>query len=129
MGYVFVGSFYIISTYQAPPPVKPVTSKSKAALVAYNECRDFLAKNKDREAFASCDLAVKSDPEFPEAYYLRARTNGYLGKYHQSLPDYDKASALLIEQGFPKEAEEVRKLKESRVYFHELKQKSLSVKK
>lgn len=124
MGYVLVGSFYIVSTYQFPAPTKPVTSKSKAALVAYNECSDFLSKSKDREAFASCDLAIKLDSEFPEAYYLRARANRYLGKHHQSLPDYDRASALLAKQGFTKEAEEIRQVKESRIYFHKLKKKS-----
>lgn len=129
MGYVLVGSFYIISTYQAPPPEKPVTSKSKAALAAYNECRDFLAKNKDSEAFASCDRAVKLDPKFPEAYESRAWANAFLGKHYQSLPDYDKASALLTEQGFYKEAEEMKQVKEGRIYFYELKKKNLSAKK
>lgn len=129
MGYVLVGSFYIVSTYQFPAPTKPVTSKSKAALVAYNECRNFLSKSKDREAFASCDLAVKLDPEFPEAYKSRASANAFSGKHYQSLPDYDKAAALLVKQGFPKEAEEIRQVKEARIYLYELKKKRLSAKK
>lgn len=126
MGYVVVGGFYVISTFQFPPPTKPVTSKSKAALVAYKECQSFVSKSKYQQARDSCSLAIKFDPEFPEAYNLRAMSHKFLGNYQQTLKDYQTTESLLLKQGHFPEAEKTRELRESEIYVHNLKQKNLS---
>ncbi len=123
LGYLFLGGFYLLKTYEFPKP-KQIYTKSSQAQKIREECQEFMIKQKYSLAIDSCTRAIKIDPNFSEAYRLRGMSYKLTNKPAETLKDYQKTLSLYQAQGYFEEAEKMEKVIHAHKYFANLRKEN-----
>lgn len=67
-------------------------------------------KNQYQQAIFNCDRAIQLDPKLADAYGWRGNSKTALGETKAALIDYEKAQALLREQGRERQAQGIARI-------------------